>query len=175
MMRGLVSLLRPGIALTLLLGLLACGNAGDSSGASEAAAETSAQSAPIAKPAAPATKEDHPTTIARGEAVELTDHLVAGKITVFDFTSQYCPPCRQIEPFMLRLHQERADLAVVKVDINRPDVRGIDWRSPVAVKYRLGSIPAFTVYDADGNLMASGDAARNLVFGWLGELENVGG
>ena len=177
MNRDFASLLRSGVILAafLALGSVACGNSGasDESSGVEPALDAEAPEAGTA-PAQP-TKAHEPAVIARGEVVELTDHLVSGKITVFDFTSQYCPPCRQIEPFMLRLHREREDLAVVKVDINRPDVRGIDWRSPVAMKYRLGSIPAFTVYDANGKLMATGDQARNLVFGWLGQLENIGG
>ena len=112
-------------------------------------------------------KGDAPAKIAHGERVEIKDHLVPGKITVFDFTSNYCPPCRQIAPMLDELHARRDDLAVVKVDINRPQTKGIDWRSPVAEQYSLESVPHFKVFDAQGKLMAEGDAAAEMVFGWI--------
>lgn len=111
-----------------------------------------------------------PSEISFGEPVQLVDHLVEGEITVFDFTSPYCPPCRQIAPWLDRLHREREDLSVVKVNINRPTKRGIDWGSPVAQQYGLKSIPAFAVYDADGEVMAEGNQAKAVVIGWLQEL-----
>jgi hypothetical protein len=74
------------------------------------------------------------------------------------------------------VHNEREGVKVVKVDINRPEVQGrIDWRSPVAAQYGLRSIPAFRIYAADGSLMAEGDAAREMLFGWFGELPEVQG
>jgi hypothetical protein len=54
-------------------------------------------------------------------------------------------------------------VAVVKVDINRPDHRGIDWKSPVAGQYKLQSVPQFKVIGPDGKLLAEGDAAYDLV------------
>ncbi len=117
--------------------------------------------------AEPGKKGAAPDKIAHGAEVDITKHLVSGKITVFDFTSDYCPPCRQISPMLDELHARRDDLAVVKIDINRPDTKGIDWKSPVAAQYQLRSIPHFKVYGADGKLMAEGDAAAEMVFGWL--------
>jgi thiol-disulfide isomerase/thioredoxin len=116
---------------------------------------------------AQASKAEKPARIAHGSEVSIADHVVPGKITVFDFTSEFCPPCRMMEPHLDKLHASRDDLAVVKVDINRPDVKGIDWKSPVAVQYGLRSIPHFKVFDKDGKLMAEGDEARELVVGWL--------
>lgn len=108
-----------------------------------------------------------PDKIAHGEQVEISTYLVPGKITIFDFTSEYCPPCRQISPMLDELHARRDDLAVVKIDINRPDTKGIDWKSPVARQYKLQSIPHFKVFGADGKLMAEGDAAYEMVGGWI--------
>jgi hypothetical protein len=56
----------------------------------------------------------------------------------------------------------------VKVDINRPDVRGIDWRSPVARQYELNSIPHFKVYGPDGKLQVEGDEAYAVVNKMIG-------
>lgn len=114
-------------------------------------------------------KGPEPLRISHGEKVALADYLVPGKITIFDFTSNYCPPCRMIAPHLDKLHETRDDIAVVAVDINRPETKGIDWKSPVARQYDLHSIPHFKVYGADGKMMAEGDEARSIVFGWLQE------
>ena len=113
------------------------------------------------------TKGPKPAHISQGKEVTLADYLVPGKTTVFDFYSEYCPPCRAIAPRLEKLHMARADIVVVKIDINRPEVQGIDWKSPVARQYNLRSIPHFKVYDPDGKLQAEGDEAYELVTGWL--------
>ena len=100
------------------------------------------------------TKAAEPLRISHGETVELTDYLVPGKTTIFDFSSQYCPPCRAYEEPLAKLHAKRDDVAIVKVDINRPDVKRIDWQSPVARQYDLHSIPHFKVFGPDGKLRA---------------------
>jgi thiol-disulfide isomerase/thioredoxin len=103
--------------------------------------------------AAPA-KGPEPLRIAMGEEVNLADYLVPGKTVIFDFTSKYCPPCRAYDEPLHQLHASRDDLVVVKVDINRPGVERIDWKSPVAQQFKLQSIPQFKIYGPDGKLMA---------------------
>jgi thiol-disulfide isomerase/thioredoxin len=119
-------------------------------------------------------KGEKPLRIAQGEPVNLADFLVPGKVTVFDFTSEYCPPCRGYAEPLLLLHQKRTDVAVVKVDINRSEVHRIDWDSPVAKQYGLHSIPHFKVYGPDGKLLAEDttDArlARVMVDKWINAL-----
>jgi thiol-disulfide isomerase/thioredoxin len=100
------------------------------------------------------TKGAEPAHISHGEPVDLAAQAVPGKTTVFDFTSKYCPPCQVYNEPLAKLHAGRADVAVVKVDINRPDVKGIDWKSPVAAQFKLRSIPHFKVYGPDGKLVA---------------------
>ena len=119
-------------------------------------------------------KPAKPARVAQGEPIKLTDYLVAGKTTVFDFHSDYCGPCVQMSPMLEKLHQGRDDIIVVKVDINRPGTKGIDWRSPVAQQFGLNSIPHFKVYGPDGKLMAEDKGrdqkARELVMGWIQKL-----
>jgi thiol-disulfide isomerase/thioredoxin len=114
-------------------------------------------------------KEKGPTppVISNGDKVDLKDFLVPGKTTVFDFYSEYCPPCRAIAPRLEQLHKTRDDIAVVRVDINRPGVKGIDWQSPVARQYDLESIPHFKIYGPDGKLVAEGQDARDLLNKWM--------
>lgn len=109
--------------------------------------------------------------ISHGEQVELTDYLVEGKTVLFDFFSKYCPPCVQIAPALEQLANQRDDIVLVKVDINRPDVQGIDWQSPVARQYGIRGIPHFRIYGPDGEMQAEGAAARDHVVNWLGEME----
>ena len=130
-------------------------------------------------------KGEKPLSIAQGQAIDLADFLVTGKITVFDFTSEYCPPCRGYADPLLQLHRQKAGIAVVKVDINRPEIHKIDWSSPVAKQYDLHSIPHFKVYGPDGRLVAEdkitfgpdgqpvdrNSAARQLVDKWISSLE----
>ena len=119
--------------------------------------------AEVAKPEKPA----KPLHVSRGNPVKLTDYLVPGKTVVFDFYSDYCGPCVQMAPALDQLHRTNPNVVVVKVDINRPNVKGIDWRSPVAEQYKLRSIPHFKVYGPDGKLAAEdgtgGSKAREMV------------
>jgi thiol-disulfide isomerase/thioredoxin len=124
---------------------------------------------PIAALAAEsATKPATPSRIAFGEEVRIEDHVVAGKTTIFDFTSKYCPPCERISPMLDKLHADRADVVIVKVDINRADVKGIDWKSPVAQQYGLRFVPQFKVYGPDGKLQVEGEEASAFVQQMIG-------
>jgi len=99
-------------------------------------------------------KQAEPLHISHGAEVALTDFLVPGKLVIFDFTSKFCGPCQAYNGPLQLLHEKRADIVVVKVDINRPGVSGIDWDSPVAQQFDLHSIPHFKVYNPTGKLIA---------------------
>jgi len=98
-----------------------------------------------------------------GEEIELAGFIPAGKMTIVDFYSEYCPPCRQISPKLAKLGKKRRDLAILKFDINRRGVRGIDWGSPLARQYGIQSVPNFRIYDRRGELQAEGQPAFTLV------------
>lgn len=118
-------------------------------------------------------KGSAPLRIAHGEEVNLADYLVPGKTVIFDFTSEYCPPCRGYDEPLKLLHSHRDDLVVVQVDINRPGVNRIDWKSPTARQFGLRSIPRFAIYGPDGKLVAEdkgredGAPARRMVDDWI--------
>lgn len=131
-------------------------------------------------------KPAEPLHISEGKEVTLNDYLVPGKTVVFDFTSKYCPPCRAYEEPLKALHAKRDDIVVVKVDINRPEAKRIDWQSPVARQFDLMSIPHFKVYSPEGKLIAedkvvitnnqldesaSSSAGREMVDGWIEKLQ----
>ena len=146
--------------------LAACSGSGNATGGDQESGAT-----PAATSDSSAEKPAKPARVSQGQEIELADFAVAGQNVVFDFMSDYCPPCKQIAPYMDRLHAESDKVTVVKVDINRPGVRQIDWKSPVAAQFRLSSIPHFKVMDDKGNLVAEGDQAWEMVVGWLQELD----
>ncbi|MGC9318127.1 MAG: TlpA family protein disulfide reductase [Armatimonadota bacterium] len=115
--------------------------------------------------------EEEVRVISHGEQVNLEDYLVEGQTVIFDFTSKYCGPCVRLGPYLEQLAQERDDIVLVKVDINRPGQQGIDWQSPVARQFNLQSIPAFKVYGPEGDLVAEGDRARQMVMQWIQQLQ----
>ena len=105
--------------------------------------------------------------ISFGSQVDIQKYVKKGKITIFDFYSEYCPPCRRISPLLDKLAKKRDDITVVKVNINRPGVRGIDWSSPVARQYGLRSIPHFKIFSKDGKLKMEGRSAYEYVLQML--------
>jgi thioredoxin 1 len=94
-----------------------------------------------------------------GTEMAIEAYLQKGKTNIVDFYSDFCPPCRQISPLLKKLADKRPDLAVLKFDINRKGVKGIDFYSPLARQYELNSVPNFRVYDGEGNLVIQGQAA----------------
>ncbi len=94
-----------------------------------------------------------------GEMMQISDFIQGDQITIFDFYSEYCPPCRRISPLLKQLDKKRKDIVVFKVDINRPSKRGIDWKSPLAQQYNLRSVPHFIIYNSDGELELEGKPA----------------
>lgn len=118
------------------------------------------------------TKGAKPLSISQGAKVDLADFLVTGMTTVFDFTSEYCPPCRQYSEPLLALHRLSKDIAVVKVDINRQEYHHIDWESPVAEQYALSGkgLPHFKIYGPDGKLIVEGREARLQVNKWIASM-----
>lgn len=96
---------------------------------------------------------------APGESTDVKRSLVYGKYTVIDFTSEYCGPCMQMRPYLQELGKSRADIVVRSFDINRMGVEGIDWKSPLAKRYKINSVPFLQIYDAKGKLIADGTAA----------------
>jgi len=156
-------------ALAIALVALAGCESGNAQPAEKAPAALE-QSAEAASNSSAGDKPGSPPVIAQGSRTNLLEHADPDRYTVFDFTSEYCGPCRQIAPYLDKLHEGREDVTVVKVDINRPGVRGIDFRSPIAQQYGINSIPHFKVYDEAGTKVAEGDPAWQLVVKWIMEL-----
>ena len=101
--------------------------------------------------------------------VNLEEEIVMGETNIVDLYSDYCPPCRQIAPFLKKLDEIRRDISVVKIDINRSGITGIDWQSPVARQFKLRSVPHFIVVSPSGKIKFQGKKAYEFVLDQLRE------
>ena len=104
-----------------------------------------------------------------GETLDVKSLPVKGTTTLIDFYSPYCPPCVRLAPIMEQLAAKRPGLAMKKVNINRPEVNGIDWRSPLAQQYQIRQVPYFMIFSPKGKLVAQGRDAMEQVERWLQE------
>ena len=89
-------------------------------------------------------------TIKGGNKIKFTDHLVQGKIAIFNFYADWCSPCKVFSPKVERLLLEQNMLALRKVDV-------VDWKSNLAKqltkKYKLPFLPFTLIFDDKGNLL----------------------
>ena len=116
-------------------------------------------------PAAAQVREGNPNR--GGETLDKKNLLDRSRTTAIDFYSPYCYPCVQMAPILEQLAARLPEVQFVRVNINRPEAKGIDWKSPLAQQYRIKSVPYFMVFDPQGNLVAEGSAARKMIQGWL--------
>jgi thiol-disulfide isomerase/thioredoxin len=88
---------------------------------------------------------------AQGEDVpDLAAHAVKGKVTVFDFYADWCPPCRTVDAHMFALLNQRPDIAYRKLNV-------VSWDSPLARRHLGGvpNLPHLVVYGRDGKPVRS--------------------
>jgi thiol-disulfide isomerase/thioredoxin len=85
----------------------------------------------------------------------LEPHLVANKVTVFDFHATWCPPCRKVDEHLYPVLAQRSDLAVRKIDIG-------SWDTPVAERWlqEVPELPYLVIYDKQGKRVAAISGAK---------------
>ena len=90
-------------------------------------------------------------TIPGGKKIKFREHLVEGKMTLFDFYADWCGPCRLFSPKLEHLVKDNPHVALRKVDI-------VDWKSALANQltkdYQLPALPFTLIFDDKGNLLA---------------------
>ena len=89
-------------------------------------------------------------TASHGEAIEISQHLAPGKITVFDYYADWCGPCYLLTPKLERLLLKYENLALRQVDIS-------DWESDAAKQateeFDLPGLPYVRIYGPKGKLL----------------------
>jgi len=98
--------------------------------------------------------------------VKITDYLVPGKTTIFDFTSEFCPPAARLRHTWTNC-MRGATTSWSSKWTSTGRHPGHRLAIAVAKQYSMHSIPHFKVFGPDGKLMAEGDKARTLVTGWF--------
>lgn len=93
---------------------------------------------------------DVQTVAKEGEDVaDLAPYVAAGKVTIIDFSAQWCMPCRKLDEHMVSVLKAQPDVAYRKLDIG-------DWDSPLAKRYlrNVPALPYVIVYGVKGARIA---------------------
>ncbi len=102
-----------------------------------------------------------------GQPVDIKKFVKPGQTTIIDLYSQYCPPCEKIAPMLAAIAAKRPKTQVVKLDINRPNVKGtIDFDSPLAKQQGINFVPFIMIFDEQGKLQYQGQEAINKILEW---------
>ncbi len=84
-----------------------------------------------------------------GKEVQVESLLVRGKVTIFQFTADWCGPCRSVSPKVEQLVKSNDLLYLRKIDI-------VNWKTPVVSQFKIRGIPYFMIYNAQGKLEKQG-------------------
>lgn len=96
-----------------------------------------------------------------GARVKIASHLVEDKTNIVFF---HAPWSKTSSRYLVELGKKASsldDVAIIRVDVGT-------LKSPVAKQYKLTSVPAFLIYDGDGELKMQGQEAQNEVVKLLG-------
>ena len=99
----------------------------------------------VAPPQPPAGADVQRIVDAGQDVPTLAAHVVAGKVTVFDFYADWCGPCRHVDEHLFDLLRTRSDIAYRKLNV-------VSWETPLAKHYlaKVASLPYVIVYGKDG-------------------------
>lgn len=78
--------------------------------------------------------------VKQGEAVDLQKYAVPGGVTLFDFTAEWCGPCKKLGPQLEKFVLQTENVYLRVIDIK-------SFGSPVAKQHKIQGIPAVWIYD----------------------------
>ena len=102
-----------------------------------------------------------------GNPIDLKKTLYDGEVNVLFFYSPAVAECREMDAPIRKLAKQRPDLIIQRVDINRPSINGPDYKSPVAQQFSIKKLPNFQIYDMDGDLVTTDEAATTMIKQWM--------
>lgn len=90
------------------------------------------------------------------------DELVKEGIVLVDFYAEWCGPCKMLAPALEALSSERADIKIVKVNV--------DEQEPLSGRFGIMSVPTLYLYK-DGNLVSErkGFHTLDMLNDWIEE------
>ena len=101
-----------------------------------------------------------------GEALDVKSCLENDKITVIEFYSKHNSDCDQMKVVLEYLSAHRPDLAIRLVNIDRKGQKGPDYNSPLAQQLKLKRVPAFEIYNRQGDLSSKEELAAAQIRDW---------
>jgi copper chaperone CopZ len=102
--------------------------------------------------------------ISRGEAVELSDHQVADKWTIFDFGAPWCAPCHAAEALIKAYLGDHADIAVRAIVLDSQDAKE-SFSMPAAKQHLMSAagLPYFVVMSTNGKVVFKGSEVDRML------------
>lgn len=94
-------------------------------------------------------KGDNVELISRGRLVDLIDHLVYGKYTVFLFYADWCAPCKPVKSELEQKAMNLGTFSLKELDV-------LNWENPLVRYYNLAGLPYFIVYGPNGEFVERG-------------------
>ena len=107
-----------------------------------------------------------------GENLHVTRYLAKGKYNIVMYYSPYDGLSPSFEAKLKQLLQVRQDIAVRTININRPEIQGVDWESQLALDLQLKNLPYFVIYDPRLIMRAKGRTAFEQVNQFVQVLHN---
>jgi len=102
-----------------------------------------------------------------GTEVDYQEYLVPGKHTVIYFFSPYDEMTPRIGQALTQLPNLNDNVVVRTVNINRPEIQGIDWDGPIVYAEQISALPYVQIFDPHQKLRAHGRPAFELLQQWL--------
>lgn len=102
--------------------------------------------------------------ISRGEAVELSEHHVADKWTIFDFGAPWCAPCHAAEKLLKVYLSDHTDTAVRAIVLDSQDARE-SFSMPAAKQHLMSApgLPYFVAINAKGKVVFKGSEVDKML------------
>lgn len=144
-------MLKPAIAFTFLL-IGACATPAAPAGSEPdpeqpATAQTPGAAATPADQAASGAAPQFQIANEAGELVPVEDVLVPGRVTVVDFSADWCAPCKVLEKKLAEEIHDEPRIAVRKIDVTEADA------DEVTARYGVKNLPHVRIYGPDGTLL----------------------